>query len=152
MLPFRSPFDNAAGFEHLDSVPRNCFMRLCLRHAIRIGQELSINGFGSFSKHHLKMTRVTNERRLLAWMTESKVHIIIQHNDRYHTLNRQRRSTGLRPEKSHRVHLGTSLNMIGKTSNERQSSSRFPGPYSEDSEGNTSASCEERSGCELFRC
>jgi len=102
MLPFRSPFNNAADFEHLDSVPRNHFMRLCLRHAIRTGHELSINGFDSFSKHHLKMTRVTNERRLrekfrkrktnvfkkaneLAWMTESKVHIIIQHNDKYHT-------------------------------------------------------------------
>ncbi len=94
--------NNAVDFEHLDSAPRNYFKRLCLRHAIRTGQELSINGFDSFSKHHLKMTRVTNERRLrekfrkrkknvfkkaneLAWMTESKVHIIIQHNDKYHT-------------------------------------------------------------------
>ena len=102
MLSFRLSFNNAVDFKHLDSVSCNYFKRLCLWHAIRTEQKLSINDFDSFSKHHLKMTRVTNERRLqekfrkhktnvfkkaneLTWMTESKIHIIIQHNDKDHT-------------------------------------------------------------------
>ncbi len=102
MLSFRSSFNNAADFEHLDSISCNYFMRLCLWHAIWTEQKLSINDFDSFSKHHLKMTKVMNERWLqekfrkrktnvfkkvneLTWMTESKIHIIIQHNDKYHT-------------------------------------------------------------------
>ena len=102
ILSFRSSFNNAVDFEHLDSVSYNYFKRLCLRHAIWTEQKLSINNFDSFLKHHLKMTRVTNERQLqekfhkhktnvfkkvneLTWMTESKIHIIIQHNDKYHT-------------------------------------------------------------------
>ncbi len=42
--------------------------------------------------------------------------------------------------------------MIEKRSNERQSFCRFSDLYFEDSENNTSVSCEERSECELFRC
>lgn len=42
--------------------------------------------------------------------------------------------------------------MIEKRSNERQSFCRFSDFYFEDSENNTSVSCEERSECELFHC
>lgn len=57
-----------------------------------------------------------------------------------------------RSNESHRVHLGTSLNRIGKKPNERQLPCGSPDRYSEGSENNASVTCEGTSGFEMFRC
>ncbi len=57
-----------------------------------------------------------------------------------------------RSSESHRVHLGTSLNRIGKKPNERQLPCGSSDLYSEGSENNASATCEGTSGFEMFRC
>jgi len=96
--PRGSPFNNAA--ESLD-------MSCLILYAIVLEAENKIQGISDLSspvksQDHLKMARVKKDRRLrekfrkrkinlfkkaneLAWMTESKIYIVVQHDDKYHT-------------------------------------------------------------------
>lgn len=96
--PRGSPFNNAADSLDISSL---------ILYATVLQVENKIQGINDLSspvksQDHLEMARAKKDRRLrekfrkrktnlfkkaneLAWMTESKIYIIVQHDDKYHT-------------------------------------------------------------------